>query len=212
MKIIGHRGAAGLARENTAAAFKTAINLGVDGIEFDVHVTRDAIPVINHDPDIGGKVIADSSYAELLVIKSELLTLPQALALTSNVQLFVEIKPGVDTAPIVTSLAQTDLSRIYILSFDAKVLAACAEALPDAPRYALEKWSTLRLYYKLRRGKTRRAIMRHTSLWGPYIRLLTRGVVEELYTYTLNDPKKAARFARNGLTGVITDFPDRFTK
>lgn len=210
MKIIGHRGAAGLARENTAAAFKLAIELGVDGIEFDVHVTRDGVPIIHHDPDINGRVIVDSSYAELLTLNSELLTLEQTLKLTGKVQLFVEIKPGVNTAPIVAKLAQTDLSRICILSFDAPILAACADALPDVPRYALEKWSTLRLRYKLHRGKTRRAIMRHTSLWEPYIRLLTHGVVEELYTYTLNDPKKAARFAQSGLTGVITDFPDRF--
>jgi glycerophosphoryl diester phosphodiesterase len=210
MKIIGHRGAAGLARENTAAAFKTAIELGIDGIEFDLHVTRDGIPVVHHDPDIKEKAIINTTYAELRALDGELLTFKQTLALTGDMRLFVEVKPGVTTAPIVAELAQTDLSRINILSFDDRILAACAEALPSVPRYALEKWSTLRLLRKLRRGKTRRAILRHTSLWNVYIRLLTRSGIEELYTYTLNDPKKAARFARSGLTGVITDFPDRF--
>lgn len=211
MKIIGHRGAAGLARENTAAAFKAAIELDVDGIEFDVHVTRDAIPVIHHDPDINGKVITTATYAELLALDSELLTLVETLELTGTVQLFVEVKPGVNTAPIIAELSKVDLARINILSFDSRVLAACAGALPDVPRYTLEKWSTFRLRRKLHRAKTQRAIIKHTSLWGLYIRLLTRSGIE-LYTYTLNDPKKAARFARNGLTGVITDFPDRFMR
>jgi glycerophosphoryl diester phosphodiesterase len=45
VKIIGHRGARGLAPENTLAAFAKAIELEVDGVEFDVRVTKDKIPL-----------------------------------------------------------------------------------------------------------------------------------------------------------------------
>ncbi len=47
--VIGHRGAAGLAPENTLAAFKIALNLGVDAIELDVHLSADKILVVSHD-------------------------------------------------------------------------------------------------------------------------------------------------------------------
>ena len=47
--VIGHRGAAGLAPENTLAAFKKALNLGVDAIELDVHISADKILVVYHD-------------------------------------------------------------------------------------------------------------------------------------------------------------------
>ncbi len=47
--IIGHRGASALAPENTLAAFKKAIDDGADGIEFDVRLAADGIPVIIHD-------------------------------------------------------------------------------------------------------------------------------------------------------------------
>lgn len=47
--MIGHRGAAGLAPENTLSAFKKALNLGVDAIELDVHLSADKILVIYHD-------------------------------------------------------------------------------------------------------------------------------------------------------------------
>ena len=43
--IIGHRGASAVAPENTMAAFREAIAAGADGIEFDVRLTRDGVPV-----------------------------------------------------------------------------------------------------------------------------------------------------------------------
>jgi glycerophosphoryl diester phosphodiesterase len=49
VEIIGHRGAAGLAPENTLAAFRRACEIGVDGIELDVHLTADGVLVVHHD-------------------------------------------------------------------------------------------------------------------------------------------------------------------
>lgn len=49
MKVIGHRGAAGLAPENTFAGFDLALELGVDGIETDVQKTKDGELVLFHD-------------------------------------------------------------------------------------------------------------------------------------------------------------------
>ncbi len=47
--VIGHRGAAGLRPENTLAAFSKALDIGVDAIELDVHLSSDLIPVVYHD-------------------------------------------------------------------------------------------------------------------------------------------------------------------
>jgi len=47
--IIGHRGASAVAPENTMAAFREAIAAGADGIEFDVRLSRDGVPVVIHD-------------------------------------------------------------------------------------------------------------------------------------------------------------------
>jgi glycerophosphoryl diester phosphodiesterase len=49
IEVIGHRGAAGLAPENTLASFRTAIALGVDAVEFDLHLSRDRELVVIHD-------------------------------------------------------------------------------------------------------------------------------------------------------------------
>jgi glycerophosphoryl diester phosphodiesterase len=48
--LQGHRGARGLAPENTLAAFRTAMAAGVDTLELDVHLSADGIPMVTHDP------------------------------------------------------------------------------------------------------------------------------------------------------------------
>jgi glycerophosphoryl diester phosphodiesterase len=47
--VVGHRGAAGEAPENTLAAFELALDQGAEGVEFDVHLTADGVPVVIHD-------------------------------------------------------------------------------------------------------------------------------------------------------------------
>lgn len=47
--IIAHRGASAIAPENTIAAFKRAIESGAEGVEFDVRLSRDGVPVVVHD-------------------------------------------------------------------------------------------------------------------------------------------------------------------
>jgi glycerophosphoryl diester phosphodiesterase len=50
--IIGHRGASAVAPENTLAAFRRAVEDGADGIEFDVRLSADDVPVVIHDADL----------------------------------------------------------------------------------------------------------------------------------------------------------------
>lgn len=50
--VFGHRGAAGLAPENTLPSFAMALQLGADVLELDVHATRDGVIVVFHDPDL----------------------------------------------------------------------------------------------------------------------------------------------------------------
>lgn len=47
--IIGHRGASALAPENTFASFRKAIEDGADGLEFDIRLAKDGVPIVFHD-------------------------------------------------------------------------------------------------------------------------------------------------------------------
>ena len=67
---IAHRGASAAAPPNTLAAFKKAVELGADGIEFDVHFSADGVPVVIHDLTVdattdGSGRVADLTLAQL---------------------------------------------------------------------------------------------------------------------------------------------------
>lgn len=69
-KNVAHRGFSGKYPENTMLAFKKAYEAGCDGIELDVHLTKDNVMVIIHDEDIarttdGKGLVKDFTYAEL---------------------------------------------------------------------------------------------------------------------------------------------------
>jgi glycerophosphoryl diester phosphodiesterase len=55
--LQGHRGARGLAPENTVAAFRTALELGVTTLETDLAVTRDDVVVLSHDPVLNRDIV-----------------------------------------------------------------------------------------------------------------------------------------------------------
>lgn len=70
-KVIAHRGAwknTG-APENSIAALRHAVTLGCEGSEFDVHMSADSLPVINHDASIQNTSIARTPSRELLALK-----------------------------------------------------------------------------------------------------------------------------------------------
>lgn len=63
--ILGHRGASAVAPENTLAAFSRAISDGADGIEFDVRLSRDGVPVVIHDSSLKRTGLTDRLVSEL---------------------------------------------------------------------------------------------------------------------------------------------------
>lgn len=68
--IVAHRGGAALAPENTLAAFENALQIGVDMVECDVHLSRDGELIVMHDPDVsrttdGAGQIGQMTLAEI---------------------------------------------------------------------------------------------------------------------------------------------------
>jgi glycerophosphoryl diester phosphodiesterase len=63
--ILGHRGASAVAPENTLAAFSRAISDGADGIEFDVRLSCDRVPVVIHDATLKRTGLIDRPVYEL---------------------------------------------------------------------------------------------------------------------------------------------------
>lgn len=105
-KLVAHRGVhefpenhPDFALENTLDAFRNAMKYKLWGIEFDVRLTADRVPVIIHDADLGrvfGRpdvVVSQLNFAELRRIEPRVPTLVEVLALTSGeIHIMIEIK------------------------------------------------------------------------------------------------------------------------
>jgi glycerophosphoryl diester phosphodiesterase len=63
--IIGHRGASAVAPENTLLAFERALSNGADGIEFDVRLARDGVPVVIHDATLRRTALREGDVSSL---------------------------------------------------------------------------------------------------------------------------------------------------
>jgi len=147
-RIIAHRGASADAPENTVPAFKRAFDLGVEGVELDVRVTRDGHVVVFHDDNTKrltgvDKPVAEQTLAELRKLKvnnkARIPTLKEAMAtIPPGRAMFVEIKSDVSTVPTVAAAIRASRpsdTTIMLQGFNADTLTALASAVPDAPAY-----------------------------------------------------------------------------
>ena len=216
MKIIGHRGAAALAPENSLAAIQAGLRSGVDAIEIDVRVSNDDVVVLSHDPVVRitsgpSLLITSTSYNDLVAADSNLTTLERAIQeINMVVPLMIEVKAGVPAAPIIDIL-QTFLERgwradsLLIASKSQAILRLMHTALPTLPTMVIEPWSSLRAIRRARELNTTHLVMNQRFVWFGFVRAISRRY--RLYVYTLNTPGKAASWERYGLAGVITDNP-----
>jgi glycerophosphoryl diester phosphodiesterase len=122
MRVLAHRGVTTSARENTAAAFAAAQELGVDGFETDVRRTKDGALVLYHDRNLpDGRPLADLAYAELKHEHPELqiLKVEEALARWPNVVWNLEVKSATAMEPLVSLLKRSPpKGEVLISSFD----------------------------------------------------------------------------------------------
>jgi glycerophosphoryl diester phosphodiesterase len=94
MLVLAHRGNHNSAPPNTYAAFDSAVNMGLDGIETDVRISRDGVLILFHDRCApGGKPVSSITHRELeTLVGYSVPTLEGAIATWSNVLWNLEIK------------------------------------------------------------------------------------------------------------------------
>jgi glycerophosphoryl diester phosphodiesterase len=221
MKVIGHRGARGLAPENTIAALQKGLEHHADELEFDVRVTKDKVVILQHDPyitDPSGDRLAvkDYTYEELKAHKSQLCTLEEALRTIGHpVPLQIEVKPNEPTEPIVAVIGiflETEgwLPEHFLLgSFSQNTLLKLQTALPQIEKVVIQRWSSIRAMQRARQLGTKRISLSQRWLWWPVVQNLSLQDYK-VAVYTVNNPGQIKRWTRYGMYAVITDYPDRF--
>ena len=219
MIIIGHRGARGLAPENSLVAITKALSANVDMIEIDIRVTKDDVVILHHDEFVNlndkSLNISDSTYKGLLEVKGDIPTLAEAFEfINGKTKIYLDIKKNTKLTPVI-KVIQKYLNKaynsddIYLASFDQNVLMKLHKALPDLPTIVIGSWSGVRTNMRARQLETKNVAMNQRWLWWGFIRSVSSHGYN-LFAYTLDDPKKAKAWQKHGLYAVITDYPDRF--
>jgi glycerophosphoryl diester phosphodiesterase len=130
--LQGHRGARGLAPENTLAAFARALGIGVTTLELDLAVTKDGVVVVSHDPRLNPDITRGPDGQWLTAPGPSIASLDQAALRTYDVG---RLKPGTPYAQRYPEQAAADGARIPAL---AEVFALTRRAKNDAVRFNVE--------------------------------------------------------------------------
>ena len=147
MKIAGHRGAAGLALENSLEAIRSALSAGVDAVEFDVRQTRSGDFVLSHDTSISrvsndSYVVKDHDTEVLTSVRlhngESIPTMSQALSEARNMPVILDLKGGNWAKNLTTALRKHKNTKITVISFNHKELATFHTLNPHISVYALE--------------------------------------------------------------------------
>ncbi|MDN5753726.1 MAG: glycerophosphodiester phosphodiesterase [Nitrosospira sp.] len=132
MLVIAHRGYHVAVPENTLAAFEAAVAIGVSGIETDVRMSLDGLPVLIHDRVLAsGHAVADLTRAEIERIAGyEVPTLGEALEHVTGILWNIEIKTAEALSLVIRVVEKHEAGhRIVVTSFRHDLVAICASSL-----------------------------------------------------------------------------------
>ena len=218
--VIAHRGASAEKPENTLAAFRRALALKVDGIELDVHVARDGVPVVFHDADlfrltgVRGRVAAKSwrELKKLRVLGSEPIPrLVDVLRFTrGRTMVQIELKAGVPVAPVVRAIKLARaLEWVILASFAPDLLHQAGRLAPTIPRMLISngRQSPASLARQLAAIGACALSVDHRVVrdakWVRYLHLHGYTV----WCWTVNDARRARQLAGWGIDALLGDNP-----
>lgn len=235
-RIVAHRGGGLLAPENTLAAIRLARNLGFIGIEFDVKLTGDGIPVLMHDDTLerttnGSGPVAETSYQELAKLDAggwfgnEFSGEPvpsfaavSALCREAGIWANIEIKASSgreratgEAVARMTKLLWAGSQPLPLLSsFSALALEAAAVESPELPRALLVVEAPPNWLAQIDRLQCVALHVSHRHL-NPALVRAVHDSGRGLLTYTVNDSETALELLDWGVDAVVTDQLDVIT-
>ena len=238
--IIGHRGASAIAPENTLAAFERAFRDGADGIELDVTLSSEGVPMVIHDDTLertaagqgwvwkrsvfdlkaldAGSWFGASFSSERIPTLVEVLDLARGRGVVN-----VEIKSSREAAqnggPSPKALARAvtrvldahaEPGTIVVSSFDPRVLRRVAAMAPSLELGFLRSSRQFRPWTPL-------AWWAHAHYVHPDVPLVDEaarfaGGYEKLIVWTVDGPFEQERLASAGVKAIITNRPGETRK
>ena len=235
--IVGHRGASAHAPENTVAAFRAAANpdgFGADGVELDVHLTADGVPVVIHNGSVDATTDGHGSVRDMTLREIQQLdagshfdvafageripTLAEALAamgdrMRVNIELKAQAKGTHDleraTAKVVYEMQMQE--RVWFSSFKPYTLHQIRQFAPDIPCALLVSPVTLSSLL-LAPITPMEAIHVHYSLCSKWLVDTAHRLGLRVGVWTVDDAAVAAQLWSFGVDAIITNDPERLLR
>lgn len=224
LEIIAHRGASHEEPENTLSSMKRAIDLKVDYIELDVHLSADGVPVVIHDPTFcrttnaeKGKEVRKTFLNEIKSLDAgawfkgnntneTVPTLEEVLNLPlGNIKLMIEIKEDIDQE---LSSAVLDLTKRYphvetiLGSFCPHTLGYIQKQNPEASLIGIaETHEEVTAFEQLE--------LDHLALHYSLIMEGHQFSAKKIWCFTVDDHLIAQELAKKGVSGIITNHPKK---
>jgi glycerophosphoryl diester phosphodiesterase len=230
---IAHRGASVAAPPNTLVAFETAVELGADGIEFDVRISADGVPVVIHDATVdattdGGGRVADLTLAQLKELDAgsshapafageRIPTLMEVLdTMSEELLLNIELKSGAlwddrlgqAVVDVIDRCAVGE--RVLLSSFNPLALRRVQKIAPHLATALLQASATRPSlgFARLISPKPYVAIHPPYTLVDERTMRWARQHNYRVHVWTVDDAAEMRRLITCGVDGIITNVPD----
>ena len=222
--LWAHRGVSAMAPENTMAAFSLAIDCGADGIELDIHLTGDGVPVVMHDSTVDRTTDGTGDVANLSLPQIEVLdagawfhkafageTVPLLehvlKVFGGQLSLNLEIKDFGAGQEVLALLKQFTNADVVVSSFDVEVLEqlrAKDTSLHMAVLFAEGNW---RRFVDLASELSARSFHpAATAVTRPMLASCVRANLP-VHVWTVDSPVQARSLYRAGVSGIFTNDP-----
>lgn len=226
---FAHRGASSIYPENTILSFEEAIKLGCDGIELDVHKSKDNVLVVIHDEDIkrtykGKGLVKDYTLEELKKFKCRkkgfednglcgIPTLEEVIQLISDTSIFLNIELKTDVIhyenieeDVINLVKKYDLkNRVLISSFNHKSLEICKSIDSEIQLGAL--------YSRRIKNVIEYAKSLQVDAIHPKLTLISKEIIDEAHNngikvnvYTVNRESSMKKLIDFKADGIFTDY------
>ena len=234
--VIAHRGASGIAPENTMASFEQAVKLGADLIELDVHGSKDGRVVVIHDASTHrtcrGKLqgaVADLTLEQLKALDAgawkgaqfageRIPTLDEVLASFGGRAVFlIELKARGIERKVAQVIRDSGMeSSVMLQSFDAEPVRVIHSLLPEVPAGVLYRDT----WVLDSAGRGRRIVEQvrevGASIAGMNVGAVSPGLVKALkdggvgvFAWTADDDWIFRSLIDAGVDAIITNYPER---
>ena len=224
--VIAHRTTMGHAPENTLAGIRRALDMGCDGVEIDVRLCADGVPVLIHDDQLERTTnaigrVADTTLTELQNVDAgdgeHIPTLREALALIAGISLIVielKVTPGDDFA----ALSEAVLAEIeradarpwsWLWSFDSETVIELVNRASDGRRIAHLCLSPTPDIWRIAAEHRLDGISMHGSGLTAENIAACRAHDMATFGWTVNEAPDIQRCIELGATGIVSDYPER---